>query len=93
MDDDIFEKFEDEFVKFENVENKLSNRPDLHAFLLLESLVPGTTDMVSAAEHDQIYLDVDVEELAEKATEDQLRDLSRCGVMHSGEYDCLMMFV
>lgn len=76
----MFDEYEDEFLKFDRVQNKLSNRPDLHAFLLLDQLFPGTRDMVSGAEHDEIYLDVDEDELREKATPDQLRDLHRCGV-------------
>ena len=88
----VFEKFDDEFLKFERVENKLNRRPDLHAFLLLDSLIADDKDMVAAAEHDEIYLDVELDELAEtEITEDQVRDLVRCGVC-VGEYG-MCMFV
>lgn len=76
----VFEKHNDEFLKFKRVKNKLSSRPDIHAFILLNQLVPGTRDMVSAAEHDEFFLDVDVDELEKVATEEQVIDLIRCGV-------------
>lgn len=88
----VFDKFHEdgEYIEFDRVENKLSNRPDLHAFLLLDKLVPGKGDMVSGAEHDEIYLETDLEELAAVATEDDIRDLVRCGVRCDG--DGLRMF-
>lgn len=76
----MFDEFEDEFLKFERVKEKFSSRPDLHAFILLDKLLPGTEDMVAAAEHDEIYLSPDPKELAKLATKDELRDLHRCGV-------------
>ena len=90
---EIFDKHNDEFLNFDAVEEKLSNRADLHAFLLLEKLAPGHRDMVSAAEHDVIYLDTDVEKLAEVASESQIIELIRCGVMLDSETDSLTMFV
>lgn len=88
-----FEKFEDEYGEFERVQDKLSSRPDLHAFILLNELCPDGRDIVSAAEHDEIYLDVDMDELATVITEDQVCDLVRCGVRYDGGLDCLAMFV
>lgn len=90
---EMFDQFEDDYFRFEGVENKLSNRPDLHAFILLNQLQPKDRDMVSAAEHDEIYLDIDVEELAKVITLDQVRDLTRCGVRYDDGLDCLAMFV
>lgn len=88
----VFDKFDDEFLKFERVENRLSNRPDLHAFLLLDKLVPSDRDMVSNASHDEIWLEVDLEALvAAGITEDQIRDLVRCGIRI--DEDSLCMFV
>lgn len=91
---EAFEKHDDEYVEFENVppERKLSNRPDLCAFLLLEKLVPGTSDIVSAAEHDMIWLDVDVEALAKVATDDDILTLVRCGVRYDDEHDMLSLY-
>jgi hypothetical protein len=88
-----FKKYRDgEYIKFERVENKLSNRPDLHAFLLLDKLVPGKSDMVSAAEHDEIWLDVEPSALAEVVTEAQILELVRCGVRYDSEVESLALF-
>lgn len=89
---EFFDQHEDEFLKFERVRNKLSKRPDIHAFMLLDSLVPGKMDIVCAAEHDEIFLDVDVKKLVKAATTDQLIDLHRCGVRFD-EDGGLCMFV
>ena len=89
----MFDEFEDEFLKFERITEKLAGRSDVHAFILLDKLVPGTPDMVAAAEHDEIYLGVDPKELLKVATKDQLRDLHRCGVRYDDSNDSLCMFV
>ncbi len=91
--EEFFDQADDEFLKFERVENPLSSRPDLHAFLLLDQLVSGTTDIVSDAEHDEIYLSVDCDQLFETATPEQVIDLVRCGVRYCSEYNSLCMFV
>jgi len=90
---EIWDKYGDEFMEFDRVQNKLSNRPDIHAFLLLDKLVPGDRDMVSAAEHDEICLDIEPEELAKVATEEQIVELIRCGVRLDSRTDSLTMFV
>lgn len=87
-----FEAANDEYIRFERIENPRCKRPDLHAFLLLNELVPGEGDIISASEHDEFYLDVDCDELAKVATQDHIIELSRCGVRYSREYDCLCMF-
>jgi len=89
----FFEDHDDEFLKFDRVTNKLSQRPDLHAFLLLDRLIPGTSDMVSNAEHDEIYLDIDVPSLLLVATDSDLIDLHRCGILYREDYECLYSFV
>ena len=89
--EELFEKHDDEFLKFELVADKRSNRSDLHAFLLLDRLVPGESDIVTAAEHDEIWLEVSLEELAKVATEEHVIELTRCGVRLSDGY--LAMFV
>ena len=89
---DTFEKHNDEFCKFENVQNKFSNRPDLHAFILLDKLVPGNSDIISASEHDEFYLDIDIQKLEKVITQEQILDLIRCGIRYDTGYDCLSMF-
>ena len=94
----MFEKHKDEFLKFDRVNNPAHRRPDLCAFLMLDAAVDvknargGYSAMVSAAEHDEIYLVIDAEELAKVATDDLVRDLIRCGVLYDSTYDCLAMF-
>jgi hypothetical protein len=90
--EELFEKHEEEFLKFDRIKNKLSKRPDLHAFILLDSILPSDYDIVSGAGHDEIWLNINIEELAQKATEEQIIDLYRCGVHYFSEYDCLGMF-
>lgn len=82
----------EEFLHFKAVEHKLSRRPDLHAFLLLDQLIPGDKDIISGAAHDQFYLSIDPEELAPLITPEQVTDLIRCGVIYEEETDSLFMF-
>lgn len=92
MTKEQYDKYEDEYIQFDRVENKTSNRRDMHAFNLLDKLVPGKGYMVSAAEHDQIWLSVDPAELAKVATEDQIIELIRCGVMYDDDTESLSMY-
>lgn len=90
----LFEKHDDEYSCFERVENKASNRPDLCAFLALDRLAPSDGgDIITAAEHDEIWLDVDLEKLAANATEDDILMLARCGVRFDDMNESLAMFV
>lgn len=88
-----FEAAEDDFLKFEAYKNPLHRRPDIAAFLLLDMLDPDNEDIVTAAEHDEIFLAVCMKNLAKVATEEDIRNLRRCGVCYSSEYDLLSMFV
>jgi hypothetical protein len=85
---------DDEFLKFDRIspERRLSARPDLCAFLLLEHLVPGTRNIIGGAEHDEIYLSADLEALLAAATEDDIVTLVRCGVRADEDNDALCMF-
>ena len=88
-----FEAASDEYIQFERIENPLHRRPDICAFLRLDQLVPGKPrDMVSAAEHDEIFLDVEPEKLAEVATQEDIVYLHRCGVRYDVDTDSLAMF-
>ena len=88
-----YKKYADEYLRFDRVENKTSNRPDLHAFMLLDKLMPDTCDIISNAEHDEIWLNVSPEALGLVASLDQIIELIRCGVRYDGATDCLAMFV
>lgn len=86
----MFEKHDNEFLNFSKIENKRSTRPDLHAFLLLDALVPGTTDIISAAEHDEFYLSIDPDDLAKSGiTEEQVIELTQCGIRLGSEGLCM----
>lgn len=95
---EAFYRHEDEFLKFASIENPRHRRPDLCAFLMLDSAVEkrngigGFSDMVAAAEHDQIWLEISAEDLAPVATDDLIRDLCRCGVMYDADTESLAMF-
>ena len=88
----VFEdKSDDEILEFTRVANKLHPRRDICAFLLLDKLVPQVEiDIVSGADHDEIYLETDVDDLAKVATEEDITTLLRCGVRLDD--DGLMMF-
>ena len=88
-----FDDADDQYLKFERIEAPPCARPDLCAFLKLNELVPGKIDIVSAAEHDEIYLEVSPDALAKVATFEDVVYLSRCGVRFSPDTDCLAMFV
>lgn len=89
----LFEKHNGEYLKFDRVEKKRSNRPDLHAFLLLDELSPDAADIVAAAEHDEIFLDVTPGLLFQQANEEQIVELIRCGLRYDRSLDSLCMFV
>jgi hypothetical protein len=80
------------YMKFEDVKNKQSNRPDIHAFLLLDKLYTSDQNIVSAASHDIIYLNFNSKKI-EELTDKQILELTRCGVMYDDEYDSLSMFI
>jgi hypothetical protein len=90
---DFWEEHQDEFLKFEAIENAPYPRPDICAFIKLHELVPRASDIVAAAEHDEIYLDVSPEELCAVASEADLIYLHRCGIRYDSSTDSLAMFV
>lgn len=87
--EDAFEKYDDEYLEFKNVKDKLHSRPDICAFLLLDKLVPGKENIVSGASHDEIYLSIDCDELAKVASEDDILMLTRCGVRFEDDGLCM----
>ena len=89
----LFEKHEVEYLEFKRVDEPLHKRPDLCAFLLLDKLIPGDRDIVSGAGHEEIWLDIDLEKLAESATEADIVTLIRCGIRLDDDSQSLAMFV
>jgi hypothetical protein len=91
-----FDKYEDEGGEFNLIKDAPSRRADLCAFILLDHLVPktvGRTDILAAAEHDEIWIDIDCDKLAAVATEEDILYLSRCGVCYDEGLNSLSMFV
>lgn len=86
-----FAKHEEEFLKYEKITPAIG-RPDLHAFNLLDRLVPGKRDLISASAHDEYFLSIDVEELAKVATSEDVLVLVRCGVRYIKDWDSLGLF-
>lgn len=88
----LFEKHGDSSSNFEEIDSSMrkSKRADLHAFLLLDSILPGNNDIVAASEHDIIYLGVELEEFAKVATENIILDLIRCGVFIDDDTELAM---
>jgi len=92
---DMFAKHAAEYGHFERVASPPHWRPDLCAFILLDQLVAGGAGrkMISAADLDEIYLDVDCDALAAVATDEDIRLLVRCGVRYDDDLNSLAMFV
>ena len=75
-----FAKYDTDYLKFDFIEKKFSTRADIHAFILLDNLVPGICDIIYDSNHEYVILNINIEVLAEVITEDQVRDLRRCGI-------------
>ena len=89
----VFSEYENEFLEFKRIKNPRHARPDLCAFLMLDDLLPGTEDMIGAGEHDEIWLSVSCNVLANVATKEFICNLRRCGVWYSEDNNSLSMFV
>lgn len=84
---EVFDKYDDEYLR------EGAHPRDLAAFNKLNALCPGRGDIVACAEHDEIWLNTDCEKLAEVASEEDVRELRRLGVMYDEGTDSLHMFV
>lgn len=95
---DLFEQHGDEeYIRDERIkpDRRLHRRPDINAFLLLDRLAGDSStdrDMVCAAEHDEFYLAVGPDNIAAKATEEDIIDLIRCGVRYDSSHCGFAMF-
>lgn len=95
----LFEKHDDEYGKFERVQNKLATRPDVHALILLDRLVPNEGAhlidgyIFYALEHDTAWISIFYKDLAKVATESQVIELIRCGIVYDKDAETLSMHV
>lgn len=90
----LFDKYSEEvsLCAFDDVENKYSNRSDLHAFILLDKIIPSNHNIICSAQHKEIFLECKIKELAKVITEEQIKELVACGVSYDSSRDCLYMF-
>lgn len=90
----LWESAHDEFLKFELIpeSERPFTSPDLCAFALLDKRFPSEDnfDMVSSAEHDEIWLRIEDEQI-ETLTHEEVVYLTRCGVRYDD--DALALFV
>lgn len=92
----LFKSLQDEYMQFNRIspKDRHSNRRDLHAFIVLDKLIPsGVVPIVAGASHDEIYLNAMLEEVLPLLTPDIVRDLVRCGVRYDSKYEKFEMFV
>lgn len=89
---DRFKQFAEDYLEFKEAKNPRSPRPDVHVLIMLAEMFPADRDLISAAEHDQYWLDVDCDEFNKLVTDDQLRDMIRAGLMHCNDTDSLSFF-
>lgn len=87
-----FAQFDNEYGKFALIQAPLSKRSDVHAFILLDRLVPGSERMIGVSEHDEFYLGVDPDSLNAVATDEQIRELVRCRVRYDESTSSLCLF-
>lgn len=85
----FFDAHSDEYHKFDRIAQWFNRVPEIHAFILLSNLMPKLDNIVSAAEHDIIYLSPNCEELFKVAESYHLIDLIRCGVLYDSYNDSL----
>ena len=90
---EFFEEHADDYLETDQVTTpRRSQRADVELLLRLDEMFPGDDNAVDAAEHDGVSLSFSLEELAIRATEEQIVDLMRLGLTIN-EYDSLGMNV
>ena len=88
-----FEAPENEDIYFVDIKNRKTERADLHAFNLIDSLVPSACNILAVAEHDQVWLFVDPSYLADKISPEQVRELVACGLWYDEETQSMSMYI
>lgn len=84
-------------AQFTDIWNPPSRRKDLCGLILLDRLVPVGSEfvytMLGAADHDHVWLRIDLDELASRVTEEDVRLLVACGLCIDRELDSLCLHV
>ncbi len=76
------------------IKNADTPRMDLHGMLLLDKLDPTNSirDMITSAEHDEIWLSADPKVVMENITQEQVQELVQCGIMYDEDCDSFHLF-
>lgn len=88
----VFQSNSDEYLKISRIAQPRHDRPDMCALMMLHDLCPSRLNMICSATHDEIFLEVEAEKLADVATEQVIIDLIRCGVRFDASKNSLCMF-
>lgn len=91
--ENFLDDHENSYLQFHEVRIKKSSRPDLHAFLILNELFPDEKNILFAAEHDEVRLNVNMDEFCKRTTKEIVLDLHRCGILYDKLNDFLFMYV
>lgn len=92
--EELFDRYSDEYLKFERVENKMHSRQDICAFLILAGLTnEAGRNIIVASDRDKIWIDVSPDIVAEMAAEEDIITLIRCGVRFDESNDCFYIYV
>jgi hypothetical protein len=80
---------------FADVKNKKSARGDLHALMLMDSLLPDhpAKDVISAVEHGHYFVCFDLDDLAPKLNTELCKELRRCGLRYDEQCESLYFWV
>lgn len=92
---ELYEKHNEEFLRYNKIKNPMHRQVDLNAFLMLDKIAPlnNDRDIIAYAAYDEITLAFDPKKVAENATEQEIIDLIRCGVRYDTDEECFIMFV
>ena len=87
-----FEAVNDDFLKFDRVEIKISQRRDVHVFMVLDGLFYGDEPLINWGGHDEIGFSI-TDEQVESLSNAQVLELVRCGVTYNCDSGGLGMWV
>ena len=85
-----FENVNDDYLKFDQIEKPLHPSNDLAGLLKIASLLKDPTNFPMSADHDSLYL-ARPEDMVE-LTDDDILELTRCGISYDSSNDCLFKF-
>jgi len=93
--EDCFDANENEFKKFQNVENKSNRCRDIHVLLLLQKTFDIYLSVLIYIDNGGVNLNVDMsdDKNLEKFTEELILELVQCGVRYDSKEDCLVYYV